>query len=203
MIERKATLMPDARERRIIARILKVNHAGEHGAIRIYATQRAISSILNPGITAKLDEMYGHEIEHHRLFLEAMPSRSARPCRMLFLWAWGGGVLGILTALCGKRAVWLCTEAVEHAVHHHLDDQLLYLADKDEELERLIASIQAEEASHLAYAKQNSGNPSLLSRLLLRGIGSLTTILIWMSTSGDSVRLKRELAANHASHEGD
>lgn len=105
-----------------IARILKVNHAGEYGAIRIYAAQAAVASLFMPDIIPKLRELRNHEINHERLFLEAMPKHSAHPCRLLFLWSWGGTLLGGLTALMGRRMVWICTEAVESAVHDHLDD---------------------------------------------------------------------------------
>lgn len=180
-------------ERRVIARILKVNHGGEHGAIRIYGAQIAVAKKLYPDIVPLLGDMLGHEIEHHRKFAEAMPSRSARPCCFLFFWAWGGSILGLLTALAGRRMIWICTEAVEAAVHEHLVDQLKFLQTRDFELYQLIFTIRDEEVSHLENAIERRGKENLLSRWARRTIGLVTDVLIWMSTSGDSRRLKFEL----------
>ncbi len=188
-------LNPD-REQQIVARILKVNHAGEHGAIWIYGAQIAIARKFHPEIVDQLRELRNHEIEHHRLFSEAMAKRSARPCRMLFLWSWGGAVLGFVTALLGKRMVWICTEAVEEAVHHHLSDQLHFLKQRDLDLFAIISAIQTEEQGHLDLARQNRGEKGIVSRTALVSIAYVTDMLIWMSTSGDSVKLKSELAKN-------
>jgi 3-demethoxyubiquinol 3-hydroxylase len=182
-----------ARDKLIIARILKVNHGGEHGAIRIYSAQLLIARKRFPKVVSTLEDMLRHEIEHHRLFQDAMPPRQAKPCRLLFLWSWGGFLLGFCTALLGERFVWICTEAVEDAVHHHLSDQLNFLNDRDPDLHTLIQSIQIEEQSHLDHARQSRGSESQVSRFALRFIAIVTDVLIWMSTSGDSARLKKEL----------
>ena len=179
---------------RTIARILKVNHAGEHGAIRIYRSQLAIARWRCPDVVLKLEEMLAHEVSHRARFAEIMPSRRAKPCRMLFLWGVGGRVLGTGTALLGRNAIWACTAAVEEAVHRHLNDQLVFLSNRDQELFALIASIKSEELSHLHHAEKNltSRGPSV--RMLRRLIDTVTEALIFMSTSGDSVRMARTLA---------
>jgi 3-demethoxyubiquinol 3-hydroxylase len=179
---------------RTIARILKVNHAGEHGAIRIYRSQLAIARWRCPDVVLKLEEMLAHEVSHRVRFAEIMPSRHAKPCRMLFLWGIGGRLLGTGTALLGRNAIWACTAAVEEAVHRHLNDQLAFLSNRDQELFALIASIKSEELSHLHHAEKNltSRGPSV--RMLRRLIDAVTEVLIFMSTSGDSVRMSRALA---------
>src|ERR1700721_2962618 len=101
------------RERRTVARILKVNHAGEHGAIRIYRAQLWVARRCCPEVVPFLEEVLGHEIRHHASFSAAMPSRAARPCRVMALWSNGGLVLGFLTALLGRQGIWICTAAVE------------------------------------------------------------------------------------------
>ena len=186
-------------DQRVTGRILKVNHAGEHGAIRIYAAQILIAKSFYPEIVTQLTEMRGHEIEHQQLFADAMPSHNAKPCRLLFLWAWGGWLLGLTTALLGRNMIWICTEAVEEAVHHHLDDQLKFLARRDSQLCELIKSIQVEELSHLENAKHNQRNSGDFAKLAVRFVGFITDVLIWMSTSGDSLRLAKEMkAGTHA-----
>jgi ubiquinone biosynthesis monooxygenase Coq7 len=176
-----------------IRRILKVNHAGEYGAIRIYGAQIAVARYLYPGIVATLSEIRGHEIEHCRLFRAAMPARGARPCRVMSFWSLGGFVLGFVTALLGERMIWICTEAVESAVHHHLEDQLAFLEGRDPELKALISSIQEEELSHLHEAQERRGAAGAVQKSAVVVIGAVTDLLIWLSTWGDSTRMVREM----------
>jgi len=180
---------------RTIARILKVNHAGEHGAIRIYRSQIAIARWRCPDIVPELEEMLAHEVSHRARFAEAMPSRHAQPCRMLFLWGIGGRLLGSGTALLGRNAIWACTAAVEEAVHRHLNDQLTFLSCRDQELYTLIASIKSEELSHLDHAEESLTSHGPIVRMLRRSIDTVTEVLIFLSTSGDSLRMSRELLA--------
>src|SRR5689334_12507310 len=70
-----------------IRRILKVNHAGEFGAIRIYGAQIAVARRLFPEMVPALEEMREDEIEHCRLFYEAMPARLAKACRVMAFWS--------------------------------------------------------------------------------------------------------------------
>ena len=176
-----------------IRRILKVNHAGEYGAIRIYGAQIAVARHLHPPIVDVLSEIRGHEIEHCRRFREAMPERGARPCRVMSFWSLGGYVLGFATALMGERMIWICTEAVESAVHRHLEDQLSYLDKRDPDLKTLIASIQSEELSHLHEAQARRGATGPVQGGAVAIIGALTDMLIWLSTWGDSSRMAREM----------
>ena len=183
----------DPRERLTIARILKVNHAGEYGAIRIYRSQIYVARRRCPDAVPFLEETLGHEIRHCALFGNAMPSRNARPCRIMPLWGNGGLVLGFLTALLGRRGIWICTAAVEATVHRHLQDQLLFLRDRDPELYSLIVSIQAEELMHLSHAETRIETTTSLSRLLNTFISMTTDAVIWLSTWGDSTRMAREV----------
>ena len=186
---------PGIRDPRLtVRRILKVNHAGEFGAIRIYGAQIAVARHLYPDIVPALKEMRGDEIDHCRLFREAMPARGARPCRIMSLWSLGGYVLGALTALGGRNTVWICTEAVESAVHRHLEDQLAFLAGRDPQLHALIASIQQQELAHLREAESRQQGRGLAHALLLPLVNGLTELMIWLSTWGDSSRMRTEMA---------
>jgi 3-demethoxyubiquinol 3-hydroxylase len=177
-----------------IARILKVNHAGEYGAIRIYRAQIWVARRLYPDVVPFLEETLGHEIEHCALFYGAMPSREAKPCRVMAFWGNGGLVLGFLTALIGRQGIWVCTEAVEATVHRHLDEQLHFLAARDAELHGLITSIQGEELHHLNYARERVTSRALWTRLLYGLVAAATETVIWLSTWGDSTRMARDLA---------
>ena len=180
-----------------IRRICKVNHAGEHGAIQIYSAQLALAGRLYPDIVAKLAEMRAHELDHRAKFRAAMSLRSARPCRILSLWSIGGWLLGFATALMGRRAIWICTAAVEAAVHRHLDDQLHFLDSRDNDLSALISSIRVEEIAHLTYAESRleGETPGGAARALSLVISTITDALIWLSTWGDSSRMAREMQA--------
>lgn len=177
-----------------IRRMLKVNHPAEFGAIRIYGAQITVARRLFPDVVPSLEEMRDDEIDHCRLFREAMPARNAKPCRIMSLWSLGGYVLGFLTALGGRNAVWICTEAVESTVHRHLEDQLAFLASRDPDLHALIASIQKQELAHLNEAENNQKRRGLSHAVLLPVIGGLTDLMIWLSTWGDSSRMRAEMA---------
>jgi ubiquinone biosynthesis monooxygenase Coq7 len=183
-------------EARTIARIVRVNHAGEFGAIRIYSAQISVAARLYPDLVPALAGMLGHERTHCAAFLAAMPMRNTRPCRVMSLWSWGGWLLGGTTALMGRQAIWICTAAVEAAVHRHLDDQLHFLDGRDSGLSDTILSIREEELAHLHHAEDQIKSPGAGSRLLLRLITYATDAVIWLSTWGDSTRMARALRAN-------
>jgi ubiquinone biosynthesis monooxygenase Coq7 len=176
-----------------IRRILKVNHAGEFGAIRIYGAQIALARRFFPDIVPALSAMRNDEIVHCRRFRAAMPERAARPCRIMALWSLGGFVLGFATALLGRNMVWICTEAVESTVHRHLEEQLAFLAARDPALHDLIASIQEEELSHLRDAEAHQTRRGPGRALALRVIRALTNTMIWLSTWGDSTWMRNEM----------
>ena len=174
-------------------RILKVNHAGEFGAIRIYGAQIAIAKRFYPALVPTLSAMREDEIEHCRLFADAMPARQARPCRIMALWSLGGYVLGAATAMLGPNMVWICTEAVESTVHRHLEEQLAFLKSRDVALYELILSIQEQELSHLHEAEAHQTAKGPVRAVALPVIGFLTDLMIWLSTWGDSTRMTAEM----------
>lgn len=178
-----------------IARIVRVNHAGEFGAIRIYSAQILVSGWFWPDCVPALSDMLEDERRHCTLFRDAMPARQSRPCRVMQFWSYGGWMLGFLTALLGRQGIWACTAAVEATVHRHLDDQLHFLKGRDPELSDIILSIRDEEIAHLRHAEELLVSRSLASRLLRVVISMATDSLIWLSTWGDSTRMARALKA--------
>lgn len=177
-----------------VARIVRVNHAGEFGAIRIYGAQIWVARRLFPDVVADLEQMLADERRHCDLFRAAMPARRSRPCRVMQFWSWGGWLLGFLTALLGRQGIWACTAAVEDEVHRHLDDQLRFLAERDPELHATILSIREEEIAHLDHAEAHLTARGPLVQALRKAIQLATNILIWLSTWGDSSRMLRALA---------
>jgi ubiquinone biosynthesis monooxygenase Coq7 len=183
----------DPRDALTIARIVRVNHAGEFGAIRIYSAQLIVSGWFWPDCSPALAEMLHHERNHCAIFRAAMPSRQSRPCRVMHFWSYGGWILGFLTACLGRNGIWACTASVEAAVHRHLDDQLHFLQDRDLELYRIILSIRKEELAHLQHAEQQLHSPGAILQGLRKAISLTTDGLIWLSTLGDSSRMARAL----------
>lgn len=176
--------------RSTVARILKVNHGGEHGAIRIYGGQIAAARVRCPDLVPDLEALRSHEQRHEQVFLALMPERSARPCRMMWLWGLGGLALGLFTGLIGRAGVFVCTAAVERTVHGHLDHQLCWLGDRDPVLSSAIAEIQREEEGHLQWATQGGGDARGPLDALITAV---VQALIWLSTNGESATLAKAL----------
>ncbi len=179
-----------SKNQQLIQRILRVNHAGEHGAVSIYSAQL---KRLSPGakdLEAWLVETVSHEQDHRAAFREAMRPRSAKPCRALSVWSVGGWCLGWMTAMWGRTGISACTAAVERTVHAHLEEQIAFLRRHDTELAALVERIQSEEHAHLSYAEANLRSDSLIAGPLTAVIACATDVLIAISTRGDSIRLR-------------
>lgn len=174
-------------------RILKVNHAGECGAIAIYRAQRWFSSLWDEDLNGFLAEAEEHEIGHRDRFRRAMRERGVSPCPGTALWVAGGYILGLVSACGGKRGVYACTAAVERAVHGHLDEQIEFLAGRDDALTDVIREIRIEEAAHMNEGEAGY-NPNCQSAKGFTGfISVIVEALIWLATFGDSQRLRRAL----------
>lgn len=180
---------------RLIRRILRVNHAGEHGAVAIYSAQLAHARRAHPDLVPWLEDTLGHEQRHRARFSEAMPARHAKPCRLMFVWSFGGAMLGALTAACGRAGVYVCTAAVERTVHKHLVEQIAFLDRADPELAAAVRDILVEEDTHLAHAEAHHDTRSLFARALGALVSAATETLILLSTRGDSLRLRSAMAA--------
>jgi ubiquinone biosynthesis monooxygenase Coq7 len=176
----------------IAARILRVNHGGETGAISIYRTQIAVARWRARDLLPFLGEALAHERSHQSRFRVLMPPRASKPCRLMAIWVVGGGLLGFVSAVLGRDAILVCTEAVERTVHRHLEDQVRWADDNDPELAGTIREIQIEELAHLEFACRNRSGAGL--RWLGVLIAHTTEGLIWLSTRGDSLRLAKQIA---------
>lgn len=175
--------------RRLVQRILRVNHAGEQGAIAIYGAQIARARSRYPNLLPWLEETLGHEKKHRDTFLNLMSARAVAPCPVAGVWSMGGAVLGFVTALFGRFGVVVCTAAVERTVHKHLVEQIAYLKGRDDALADGIRQVQAEEDAHLAFAEANHDPRAPFARVLSVLVEVVTEILIWLATRGDSARL--------------
>jgi ubiquinone biosynthesis monooxygenase Coq7 len=160
------------------SRILKVNHAGENGAVCIYAGQIAVARFTAPGLVPELREFISHERRHRETFFRELQQRGVRRCRSYLLCGAGGFVLGFLTGLCGRGAICATTVAVESVVLRHLEQQLAALEGKDASAVAAIASIVEEEKQHHdKSARQATG--SLWEKILTPVVAMSTESVIW------------------------
>ena len=137
-----------------LAEILRVDHAGELGAVHIYRGQRAVlgASKGHERIAGQLEEMEGHEAVHLARFDELLNEHQVRPTVMTPLWRAAAFTLGAGTALLGEKAAHACTEAVENVIEQHYASQIAELEDRDPELAAELSKFRDEELAHRDHA---------------------------------------------------
>lgn len=163
-----------------IERILKLDQAGEYGAINIYSAQLLIARLFYKDIVLKLEEMLSHEREHYKIFNDLLIARSIHPFGVIKFWAVGGFALGMFTAIISRNTIWICTDSVETTVLHHLDWQLEFLKKHDLEAHAAVLSIIADEESHQEFGQSN-GSDSLIYKPVFFIVKKSTEFAIWIS----------------------
>ena len=163
-----------------VAAMIRVDHAGEYGAVRIYSGQIAVLGDNHPK-AAMIRHMKAQEDVHLDTFNKIITARGVRPTAMTPLWDVAGFALGAVTALMGDKAAMACTAAVEEVIDDHYQEQLDRLKGRDTELETVIKKFQAEEIEHKELALENGaaeapGYP-VLSGLIKAGCRAA----IWVS----------------------
>ena len=134
-------------DKQILDEIIRVDHAGEYGATRIYDGQIAIFG-KNSKIGKTIQHMADQEQEHIEKFNELIIEKRVRPTALLPLWNVAGFALGAGTALMGEKAAMACTVAVEKVIGEHYRDQQELLKDDEEELRKTIAKFEKDELEH-------------------------------------------------------
>src|SRR5215472_1865051 len=132
-----------------IEAMIRVDHAGEYGAVRIYQGQLAVLK-RRKGAAASVDtirHMAEQEQRHLKAFDRLVNERRVRPTALEPVWRVAGFALGAATALMGEKAAFACTAAVEEAIDEHYARQVEQL-DGDPELKRTIAEFRADEIAH-------------------------------------------------------
>lgn len=131
--------------------MLRVDHAGEYGAVAIYRGQLAVFERQHgrERITEQLKEMAAQEEEHLDAFNKLLNAGNVRPTALSPVWNAAGFALGAATALLGEKAAHACTEAVETVIEEHYGDQVTELeAAGETELAARMAKFQEEEVAH-------------------------------------------------------
>ena len=169
-------------DQKILEGIIRVNHAGERGAIKIYEGQLlALGTIKQDKNLRKIiEEMKEQEKEHLEYFEKEIQKRKMKPTYLLPLWDLMGISLGFGTALLGKKATMLCTASVEEVIEDHYENQLRKIGEDEKELKEKIEKFKGDEVNHknIAYESGASkiGLYSIMDKIIRTGSKIAITI---------------------------
>ena len=158
--------------KKTLKEIIRVDHAGERGAIKIYEGQLlALKTIKqNQKLKEQIEKMKDHEKEHLEYFEREIQQRKIKPTSLLPLWDVMGVALGFGTAMLGKKATMLCTASVEEVIEEHYHNQLKYLGDDEKDLKEKIQKFKNDEIDHknIAYDEgaTNTGLYSIMNKII-------------------------------------
>jgi 3-demethoxyubiquinol 3-hydroxylase len=166
------TLPGDTPPETEVARMIRVDHAGEYGAARIYAGQLAVLG-RRDGTGEVLRHMRDQEQTHLETFESLVADRRVRPTALLPLWHLAGFVLGGATAALGERAAMACTVAIEETIDDHYTRQIDRLGDTEPTLRDTIVKFRGEERAHrdigLAHGAERAPGYRFLSAAIRTG----------------------------------
>ena len=162
-------------DKKTLEEIIRVDHAGERGAIKIYEGQLLALKTFkqNEYLKRKIEEMKEHENEHYDFFDKEIQKRKIEPTKLLPLWDVMGVALGFGTAMLGKKAAMLCTASVEEVIDSHYKNQIYKLEKDEKNLKEKIIKFREDELHHkdIAYEKGASkeGFYSILDKVIKTG----------------------------------
>ena len=166
-------------DKTILDEIIRVDHAGEYGATRIYDGQIAVFG-KNSKIGKTIQHMADQEQEHIEKFNELLIEKRVRPTALLPVWNIAGFALGAGTALMGEKAAMACTVAVEKVIGEHYREQQELLEDDEKELKKTIAKFEKDELEHhdigLEHDAENAPGYKVMTKVI--EIGCKTAIAI-------------------------
>ncbi len=163
----------------LIERMIRVDHAGEFGAVRIYEGQMAVLGEGPAG--AAFRRMADREREHLAAFDRLIADRRVRPTALTPLWSVAGFALGAGTALLGEKAAHACTVAVEETIDEHYRRQAERLGDDEAELRDTIERFRADEIAHRDEALERGALEAPGYEALTSAIKAGSRLAIWLS----------------------
>lgn len=178
-VSRRRALPGDLPRRERIARMIRVDHAGEYGAKRIYEGQLAVLGRGPKGPV--IEHMAEQEREHLETFDRLVAERGVRPTLLHPLWHVGAFAMGAATALLGDRAAMACTVAVEEVIDDHYARQAEALGEEEPELKAVIERFRAEELEHREIGLEHEAEQAPGYRLLSGAVKAATRTAIWLS----------------------
>ena len=144
-------------DKKILEEIIRVDHAGERGAIKIYEGQLlALNTIKkDPDLLEQITKMKSQEQNHYNFFDKEIQKRNIKPTKLLPLWDLLGVGLGFGSVLLGKKATMLCTASVEEVIDKHYLNQIKQLGNDEKILKKKIVKFRKDELNHkdIAYKK--------------------------------------------------
>ena len=158
-----------------VEEFIRVDHAGERGAVKIYEGQLlALNTVVKDDKLKKtIEDMKEHEIEHCQFFEAEIKKRNIKPTKFLPLWDLLGVGLGFGSTLLGKKAAMLCTASVEEVIDRHYLNQINQLGPEEKELKKKITKFRQDELDHkdIAYEEGASkkGLYSVMDKIIKTG----------------------------------
>ena len=147
-------------DQKTLEEIIRVDHAGERGAIKIYEGQLLALSTIKQDKNLKkiIEEMKEHEKEHLEYFEKEIQKRNMKPTYLLPLWDLMGVSLGFGSALLGKKATLLCTASVEEVIENHYENQLGKIGEDEKDLKTKIEKFKGDEVNHKNTAYESGAS---------------------------------------------
>ena len=169
--------------KKTLEEIIRVDHAGERGAIKIYEGQLLALKTFKQDelLKKKIEEMKEHEKEHYEYFENEIKKRNIEPTRLLPLWDLLGVTLGFGTAMLGKKATMLCTASVEEVIGDHYKNQTYELHEDEKELKKNIIKFRDDELKHKDIAYEGGATKDGLYGLLDKVIKISSRVAIKIS----------------------
>ena len=158
-----------------VEEFIRVDHAGERGAVKIYEGQLlALNTLVKDENLKKIiEEMKIHEKEHCEFFENEIKKRKIKPTKFLPLWDLLGVGLGFGSTILGKKAAMLCTASVEEVIDEHYQNQINQLGSDEKVLKKKITKFRQDELHHkdIAYEKgaTKKGLYSLMDKIIKTG----------------------------------
>ena len=168
--------------KKILEEIIRVDHAGERGAIKIYEGQLLALKTIKQDEKLKdiIEEMKDHEKDHLEYFEKEIQKRNMKPTYLLPLWDLMGISLGFGTALLGKKAAMLCTASVEEVIENHYENQLRKIGEDEKDLKTKIKKFKGDEVNHKNIAYESgatkNGLYSIMDKIIRTGSKIAITI---------------------------
>ena len=166
-----------------VEEFIRVDHAGERGAIKIYEGQLlALNTLVkNDQLKKTIEEMKEHEKEHFEYFENEIKKRNIKPTKLLPLWDLFGVGLGFGTTILGKKAAMLCTASVEEVIQEHYADQIKQLEVDEKILKNKITKFRDDELNHKDIAYEEGATKKGLYSILDKVIKTSSKIAIRIS----------------------
>ena len=160
------------KNKKLIDEIIRVDHAGEYGATKIYAGQLAVFGKKSK-IGKTIKHMADQEQEHIETFDRLIVEQRVRPTIMMPIWNLAGYALGMTTALMGKKAAMACTVAVEDVIGKHYEKQAKKLKNNDPPLKKILLKFKEDELEHHDIGLDNDAEQiigyTIFSKLIKTG----------------------------------